>query len=176
MRGGGGAAGRWAHRPETGGGGMWRGGRGKAERARGRAGSEKSGESVGKWIMINTCIWFQWLPGRLEKAPAGLQWGGSSEQRERESPTAEEEQTTTEEARRSFVYVLILLFYFVLLNTLFLARHPWLPRPSFPDPRTALQYAIYKNLYLYINKKIQTVQLYKYKENIVSQSAGWARV
>ncbi len=58
---------------------LWRGGRGKAERARGRAGSETSGESVGKWIMINTCIWFQWLPGRLEKAPAGLQWGGSSE-------------------------------------------------------------------------------------------------
>ncbi len=71
---------------------MWRGGRGKAERTRGRAGSETSGESVGKWIMINTCIWFQWLPGRLEKAPAGLQWGGSNEQRERESPTAEEEQ------------------------------------------------------------------------------------
>ncbi len=70
-------------------GGMWRG---KAERARGRAGSETSGESVGNWIMINTCIWFQWLPGRLEKAPAGLQWGGSNEQRERESPTAEEEQ------------------------------------------------------------------------------------
>ncbi len=36
--GGGGAAGRGAHRPETGGGGMWRGGRGKAERAKGRAG------------------------------------------------------------------------------------------------------------------------------------------
>ncbi len=63
---------------------MWQGGRGKAERAKGRAGSETSGESVGKWIMINTCIWFQWLPGRLEKAPAGLQWGGSNEQRERE--------------------------------------------------------------------------------------------
>ncbi len=46
--GGGGAAGRRTHRPETGGGGMWRGGRGKAERARGRAGSETSGESVGK--------------------------------------------------------------------------------------------------------------------------------
>ncbi len=39
---------RRTHRPETGGGGMWRGGRGKAERARGRAGSETSGESVGK--------------------------------------------------------------------------------------------------------------------------------
>ncbi len=37
-----------AHRPETGGGGMWRGGRGKAERAKGRAGSETSGETVGK--------------------------------------------------------------------------------------------------------------------------------
>ncbi len=46
--GGGGVAGRRAHRPETGGGGMWRGWRGKAERARGRAGSETSGESVGK--------------------------------------------------------------------------------------------------------------------------------
>ncbi len=46
--GGGGAAGRRAHRPETGGGGMWRGGRGKAERAKGRAGSETSGETVGK--------------------------------------------------------------------------------------------------------------------------------
>ncbi len=44
----GGAAGRRAHRPETGGGGMWRGGRGKAERAKGRAGSETSGETVGK--------------------------------------------------------------------------------------------------------------------------------
>ncbi len=42
------AAGRRAHRPETGGGGMWRGGRGKAERFKGRAGSETSGESVGK--------------------------------------------------------------------------------------------------------------------------------
>ncbi len=47
-RNGGGAAGRRAHRPETGGGGMWRRGRGKAERAKGRAGSETSGESVGK--------------------------------------------------------------------------------------------------------------------------------
>ncbi len=130
---------------------LWRGGRGKAERAKGRAGSKTSGESVGKGIMINTCIWFQWLPGRLEKAPAGLQWGGSNEQQERERPTAEEEQNnnTTEEERRSFVYVLIRLFYFVLLNTLFLARHPWLPRPSFPDPRTALQYCIL-NLYLAI--------------------------
>ncbi len=63
---------------------LWRGGRGKAERAKGRAGSKTSGESVGKGIMINTCIWFQWLPGRLEKAPAGLQWGGSNEQQERE--------------------------------------------------------------------------------------------
>ncbi len=38
------------HRPggETGGGGMWRGGRGKAERAKGRAGSETSGKTVGK--------------------------------------------------------------------------------------------------------------------------------
>ncbi len=71
---------------------LWRGGRGKAERAKGRAGSKTSGESVGKGIMINTCIWFQWLPGRLEKAPAGLQWGGSNEQQERERPTAEEEQ------------------------------------------------------------------------------------
>ncbi len=71
---------------------LWRGGRWKAERAKGRAGSKTSGESVGKGIMINTCIWFQWLPGRLEKAPAGLQWGGSNEQQERERPTAEEEQ------------------------------------------------------------------------------------
>ncbi len=31
-------------------------GRGKAERAKGRAGSKTSGESVGKGIMINTCI------------------------------------------------------------------------------------------------------------------------
>ncbi len=37
------AAGRRAHRPERGGGGMWRGWRGKAERAKGRAGSETSG-------------------------------------------------------------------------------------------------------------------------------------
>ncbi len=36
--------------------GMWRGGRGKAERAKGRAVSETSGESVGKGMMINTCI------------------------------------------------------------------------------------------------------------------------
>ncbi len=36
--GGGGLAGRRAHRPETGGGGMWRGGRGMAERARGESG------------------------------------------------------------------------------------------------------------------------------------------
>ncbi len=40
--------GRNRRRPETGGGGMWRGGRGKAERAKGRAGSETSGETVGK--------------------------------------------------------------------------------------------------------------------------------
>ncbi len=46
--GGGGAAGRRAHQPETGGGAMWRGGRGKAERAKVRAGSETSGETVGK--------------------------------------------------------------------------------------------------------------------------------
>ncbi len=59
----------------------------RGERVRRRA-----GESVGKGIMINTCIWFQWLPGRLEKAPAGLQWGGSNEQQERERPTTEEEQ------------------------------------------------------------------------------------
>ncbi len=77
--------------------------------------------------MINTCIWFQWLPGRLEKAPAGLQWGGSSEH-------------AREEERPYFVYVLLLLFYFVLLNTLFVARHPWLPRPSFPEPRTSLHW------------------------------------
>ncbi len=37
-----------APRPETGGGGMWRGGRGKAKRASGRAGSETSGETEGK--------------------------------------------------------------------------------------------------------------------------------
>ncbi len=43
-----GAAGRRAPRPETGGGGMWRGGRGKATRARGRAGSETSGGMEGK--------------------------------------------------------------------------------------------------------------------------------
>ncbi len=54
--GGGGAAGRRTHRPETGGGGMWRGERGKAERARGRAGSETSGETIGKWMMTNTCV------------------------------------------------------------------------------------------------------------------------
>ncbi len=54
---------------------MWRGGRGKAERAKGREGSETSGESVGKWIIINTCIWFQWLPERVEKRPAGRQMG-----------------------------------------------------------------------------------------------------
>ncbi len=46
--GGGGAAGLRAHRPETGSGGMWRGARGKAERARGRAGLETSGETFGK--------------------------------------------------------------------------------------------------------------------------------
>ncbi len=46
--GGGGAAGRRTPRPETGDGGMWRGGHGKAERAKGRAGSETSGETVGK--------------------------------------------------------------------------------------------------------------------------------
>ncbi len=46
--GGGGVAGRRAPRPETGGGGMWRGTRGKAERAKGRAGLETSGETVGK--------------------------------------------------------------------------------------------------------------------------------
>ncbi len=62
-----------------------------------------------------------------------------SSERERALPPKKSEPTTTEEERRSFVYVLIHLFYFVLLNTLFLARHPWLPRPSFPDPRTALQ-------------------------------------
>ncbi len=45
---GGGAAGRRAPRPKTGGGGMWRGARGKAERAKGRAGLETSGEMVGK--------------------------------------------------------------------------------------------------------------------------------
>ncbi len=44
----GGAAGRRAHRPETGGGGMWRGGHGNGEHAEGRAGSETSGETVGK--------------------------------------------------------------------------------------------------------------------------------
>ncbi len=95
---------------------LWRGGRGKAERAKGRAGSKTSGESVGKGIMINTCIWFQWLPGRLEKAPAGLQWRGSNEQQERERPTAEEEQNNHhEEERRKFLftfwYVCFILCY-----------------------------------------------------------------
>ncbi len=47
-RNGGGAAGWRAHRPETGGGGICRGGRGKAELAKGRAGSEISGKTVGK--------------------------------------------------------------------------------------------------------------------------------
>ncbi len=46
--GGGGGAGQRAPRPETGGGGMWRGGHGKAKRAKGRAGSETSGETDGK--------------------------------------------------------------------------------------------------------------------------------
>ncbi len=46
--GGGGAAGRRAPRPETGGGGMWRGGRGKATRAKGRVGFETSGGMEGK--------------------------------------------------------------------------------------------------------------------------------
>ncbi len=31
-------------------------GRGKAKRANGRAGSETSGETEGKWMMINTCV------------------------------------------------------------------------------------------------------------------------
>ncbi len=47
-RNGGGAAGRRAPRPETGGGGMWQRGRGKAKHASGRAGSETSGETEGK--------------------------------------------------------------------------------------------------------------------------------
>ncbi len=104
-----------------GGGGMWRGGRGKAERASGRAGSEMSGESVGKWIMINTCIWFQWLPGRLEKAPAGLQWGGSSEHasaRERE-PTAEEDEN--HQRRRALEFCL----RFVVTVLFCVIRHPF---------------------------------------------------
>ncbi len=52
----GGAAGRRAPRPETGGGGMWRGGRGKAIHGNGRVDSEMSGEMEGKWMMINTCV------------------------------------------------------------------------------------------------------------------------
>ncbi len=44
----GGAAGRRAPRPETGGGGMWRGGRGKAIHGNGRVDSEMSGETEGK--------------------------------------------------------------------------------------------------------------------------------
>ncbi len=54
---------------------LWRGGRGKAERAKGRAGVETSGETVGKWMMINTCICFQWLPERVQKRPARRQTG-----------------------------------------------------------------------------------------------------
>ncbi len=97
--GGGGAAGRRAYRPETGGGGMRRGARGKAERARGRAGLETSGETFGKWMIINTCIWFQWLSERHKRAPPAGRKEGSSEhadaerdcQKSRRSNTHEEE-------------------------------------------------------------------------------------
>ncbi len=137
---------------------LWRGGRGKAERAKGRAGSKTSGESVGKGIMINTCIWFQWLPGDLKRLPQACSGEAvMSSKRERETlppkkskTTTEEEQNHTEEEPPEVLFTFwYVCFYFVLLNTLFLARHPWLPRPSFPDPRTALQYCIL-NLYLAI--------------------------
>ncbi len=73
------------------------------------------------------------MPERLEKAPAGLQWGGSSEHAKRERDRTEKTRTTHEEEHTNFVYVLLIQFYFVLLNTIL-----WLVTPDFLPSRHAV--------------------------------------
>ncbi len=132
--GGGGAAGRRAHRPETGGGGMWRGARGKAERVRGRAGLETSGETFGKWMIINTCIWFQWLSERHKRAPpAGRRAVASTLMQRETARRAEEEKYPRRRERTGSIYVLFWCLFLLLnadlwLVTLdFLVLLPWTP-------------------------------------------------
>ncbi len=50
---------------------MWRGGRGKAERAKGRAVSETSRESVGKWNPAGNPVW---LSGRALRQKCKRLW------------------------------------------------------------------------------------------------------
>ncbi len=70
-RNGGGGAGRRAPRPESGGGGMWRGGAWFSGVCSGREHWETSGEKVGQVQMMITCIWLQWLAGRDRLRDAG---------------------------------------------------------------------------------------------------------
>ncbi len=132
--------------------------------------------------MINTCIWFQWLPGRLEKAPAGLQWGGSNEQQERErdlppkksKTTTEEEQNHHRGRAPEFCLRFDTSVLFVLLNTLFLARHPWLPRPSFLtlEPRYNIVFWIYILQFWVFNPwseiKFQTPRIFRNRPSTFS--------
>ncbi len=115
---------------------LWRGGRGKAERAKGRVGSETSGETVGKWMMINTCIWFQWLPERVEKHPAGRQRRSSSSEpmlTASERATHEEEREPTKKKRR--VYVLLTVLFCVIKHLFWLVTLDFLVLPSLiPEP------------------------------------------
>ncbi len=76
---------------------LWRGARGKAERARGRAGLETSGETFGKWMIINTCIWFQWLSERHKRAPPAGRKGGSSEHADAERDRQKSRRRNTHE-------------------------------------------------------------------------------
>ncbi len=87
--------------------------------------------------MINTCIWFQWLPERVEKRqPASRRESSSRElmQSESERTTAEEESETP--PKKSLVYV-VLKVLFCVIKHLFCGLSP-LTSSSFlpPDPRT----------------------------------------
>ncbi len=133
-RNGGRAAGRRAHRPEMGGGGMWRGARGKAERARGRAGLETSGETFGKWVIINTCIWFQWLLERHKRAPPAGREESSSEHADSERDRQKKRRKHPRRRDRTGSIYVLFWCLFLLLNadlwlvTLdFLVLLPWTP-------------------------------------------------
>ncbi len=61
---------------------------------------------------------------------------------DRESPEEERESPEEDEPCLRLFKAL-----FCVIKHPFLARHPWLPRPSFPDPRTLLQYCFNIDLF-----------------------------
>ncbi len=128
---------------------MWRGERGKAERARGRAGSETSGETIGKWMMTKHLCLIPVIVGENRKGPQSWRKGKEGDREhssERESSTEEDEEPSPRRRDRSGI-IYVFCFWFVLIKHPFVARHPWLPRPPSlnPEPYYSYNYFYYNN-------------------------------